>query len=175
MDEPIEELYFNWLYSKVAYADVPTPSTSYWTLLRDLHATEFVWLIPGDENRAQDGLDIRMQFLTQSHLDQDPPWSDIGCSVLEMLIAFARRADWQIELGEREWFWVFLSNLGLDELNDASGNITQQVSEITDRLVWRTYSREGRGGMFPLKRTKNDQRKVEIWYQFCEYLVDQDL
>ena len=36
MDEPIEETYFKWLYHKVASVDFPTPSLTYWALLREL-------------------------------------------------------------------------------------------------------------------------------------------
>lgn len=176
MDEPIEDVYFNWLYSKVASVDVPTPSLTYLTLLRDLHATEFVWIVTGDDNRAQDGLDVRKQFLEQARLNYDPAWMSIGCSVLEMLIAFSKKADFQVDFGEREWFWIFLSNLNLSDLNDAAqDNITEIVIEVMDQFLWRTYRRNGDGGMFPLKRTSNDQRKVELWYQFCEYLVDEGL
>lgn len=175
MNEPIEEVYFNWLYSKVASVDVPTPSLTYYTLLRDLHSTEFVWLVPGDDNRAEDGLDVRKEFLTQAYLAQDPPWLSIPCSVLEMMLAFSRRAEFQTELSSREWFWIFMNNLQLDGCNDAQEDITEFVSEIMDQLLWRTYRRNGDGGMFPLNKTEHDQRKIEIWYQFCEYLVDQDI
>ena len=175
VDEPIEEVYFNWLYSKVASVAVPTPSTSYWTLLRDLHATEFVWLLSGDDNRAEDGLDIRKEFLIESRLDQEPAWLDIGCSVLEMLIAFSRRASFETDRDPREWFWIFLTNLKLAELNDASTGISQKVSDILDKFIWRTYQKNGLGGMFPLTNPVHDQRKVELWYQFSEYLVDQEL
>ena len=176
MNEPIEEVYFKWLYSKVASVDIPTPSLTYYTLLRDLHATEFVWMVSGDDNRCQDGLDIRREFLNQSFLPQDPPWLSIPCSVLEMMIAFARKAEFQTDISLRDWFWIFMANLGLDDLNDAAeDNVTEIVTEVMDQFLWRTYRRDGRGGMFPLSETKNDQRKVEIWYQFCEYLVDQEI
>lgn len=178
MDEPIEEVYFNWLYSKVARVDVPTPSLTYYTLLRDLHSVEFVWLIQGDENRAADGLDIRREFLKQAYLPEDPPWMSVGCSVLEMMIALSRRAEFQTDISAREWFWIFLNNLTIADLNDASNkdvNITEIVNEVLDQFLWRTYRPDGRGGMFPLSRTNNDQRKVEIWYQFNEYLVDNEI
>lgn len=176
MDEPIEEVYFNWLYQKMASVAWPTPSLTYWTLFRDLHSIEFVWLVPGDDNRAEDGLDIRKEFITISHFDQDPPWMNIGCSILEMLIAFSRRAEFQTELSAREWFWIFMANLGLDELNDAIPNISLDIAEIVDRFVWRTYHRDGSGGgLFPLDNAEHDQRKLEVWYQFCEYLVDKEL
>lgn len=176
MDEPIEETYFNWLYAKVVQeGPVVTPSNSYLTLMRDLHSTEFVWLLSGDDNRAEDGLDLRKEFLRQAYLKQDPPWLSIPCSVLEMFIAFSRRASFETELSSREWLWIFLQNLGLSDLNDSSLGVTQLTNEILDRFIWRTYDPNGYGGMFPLNQTTNDQRKVEIYYQFCEWLVENDV
>lgn len=176
MDEPIEEVYFNWLYSKVASVDVPTtPSLSYLKLLRLLHSIEFVWLVSGDDNRAEDGLEIRREFLNQSRMDYDPEWALLGCSVFEMLIAFARRTEWQTDISVRDWFWIFLTHLGLDSFCDAEEGFEGYVTEVIQQFIWRTYDRNGHGGLFPLHDTDNDQRKIEIWYQFCEYLVEQGM
>jgi len=176
MLEPIEDAYFNWLYSKVAVVQNPTPSLTFWTLFRDLHSIEFVWLISGDDNRAQDGLDLRREFLRGARLDQDPAWMNIGCSVLEMLISFANRVQFERDdITEREWFWIFLTNLGLNELTDAKRLVSRRVAEVIDVFLWRTYDvNGGNGGMFPLAYPQRDQREVELWYQFCEYLVDQE-
>lgn len=176
MSEPIEETYFNWLYVKVVEnRPVHTPSNSYLTLMRDLHTTEFIWLLSGDDNRAEDGLDLRKEFLLQAHLDQDPAWTSIPCSVLEMLIAFSRRAAFETELSSREWLWIFLGNLGLSDLTDATLGVTQLTYEIMDRFIWRTYNEKGEGGLFPLTNPQHDQRKVEIYYQFCEWLIENDI
>ena len=174
MNEPIEDVYFNWLYQKVASVENPTPSLTYWTLLRDLHSTEFVWLISGDDNRCEDGLDLRREFYRTVMIDADIPWMNLGCSVLEMLSAFGRRAEFDTNLSSRQWFWVFLENLGLKDFNDAHPNITRHVDAVLQRLIWRTYQPNGHGGLFPLRSPQHDQRGVEIWYQFCEYLVDQE-
>lgn len=173
-DEPIEEVYFNWLYSKVASVDVPTPSLTYLGLLRELHSIEFVWLVSGDDNRAEDGIDVRKEFLIQSHLEDDPYWMSMGCSVLEMLIAFSRRAEFETDLSVRHWFWIFMGNLGLDDLTDAATGVARKVENTLDPFLWRTYLRDGRGGLFPLRNAEHDQREIEIWYQFCEWLVDQE-
>jgi hypothetical protein len=175
LNEPIEEVYFNWLYFKVAYEMNPTPSLTFYTLLRDLHSTEFVWLLSGDDNRAQDGLDIRREFLRESFLGQDSHWMNIGCSVLEMLISLSRKAEFETELTARQWFWIFMTNLELSELSDAQSNISSRVSEILDVFVWRTYQSNGVGGAFPLKQARDDQRQVEIWYQFYAYLNENDI
>lgn len=174
LEEPIEEAYFKWLYSKVAKVEVPTPSLTYWTLLRDLHSTEFVWVVAGDDNRAEEGLELRREFLWQ--IGESGSWTSLGSSVLEMLIALSRRAEFNTSWKARKWFWIFMENLGLDELNDAQQGITEQVSRVMDRFIWRTYRRDGFGGLFPLHHPEEfpeaDQRKVELWYQFCYYVAD---
>lgn len=176
MEEPIEESYFNWLYAKVVQIrGTKTPSNSYLTLMRDLHSTEFVWLLSGDDNRAADGLDLRKEFIQQAYLDFDPPWMNIPCSVLEMFIAFSRRAEFDTDIGSREWFWIFLQNLGLSDLTDATRGVTELVNEVLYTFVWRLYDRKGNGGMFPLSKSKNDQRKIEVYYQFCEWVTENDI
>ena len=172
--ESIEEAYFNWLYFKVASVDNPTPSLTYYELMRELYKTEFVWILSGDDNRAMDGIDIRKEFLKQSGIDPEPEWVHIGCSVLEMLIAFSRRIEFQVDEPAREWFWIFLKNLGLDESPDSAPLSSEYVAEVLDRFVWRTYSADGQGGLFPIQNPEHDERNVEIWYQFCEYLEEQE-
>lgn len=175
IEEPIEEVYFNWLYSKVASVENPTPSLTYLKLLRQLHQTEFVWIISGDDNRAEDGLELRREFLNQSRMQYDRSWMLVGCSVLEMLVAFAKRAQWETDIPTREWFWIFLQNLHLDGFNDSLEGFGQEVASILDCFIWRTYDHNGNGGMLPLNFSLHDQRKVEIWYQFEEFLVQLEL
>jgi len=173
--EPIEEIYFKWLCNKVVTIDeLPTPSLTYWKLLAVLHRTEFVWFVPNDDNRVEDGLELRRDFLRETHCDEDPNWVAAGCSVLEMLIAFAYRAEFSTDVTAVHWFWTFIENLNLYQFNDASFDGTDEIVNVLEGLVWRTYSPDGRGGLFPIKYPQKDQRDVEIWYQFCDYLVDQD-
>lgn len=174
MNEPIENLYFNWLCAKVVQVEHSTPSLTYDTLLRTLHNTEFVWLLSGDDNRAEDGVELRLEFILEADVVDDPAWRNIGCSLLEMLIAFSRRASFMTDIKSRDWFWHFMENLGLDQYNDASNASPEEIGEVLYQVVWRQYNYDGRGGIFPLTGTVHDQTKVEIWYQFCEYLVDQE-
>jgi hypothetical protein len=174
MTEPLENLYFNWLCAKVIRVENPTPSLTYWKLFRQLHNTEFVWLVSGDDNRAEDGLELRTEFLYEAHLNDDAAWHGVGCSIFEMLIAFARRTKFMAGETVQFWFWLFLENLGLNGCNDASRTPSSYIEEILDNFVWRNYRSSGQGGLFPMSNPPADQRKVEIWYQFCEYLVDRD-
>jgi hypothetical protein len=170
--EPIESAYFNWLCAKVMQLENPTPSLTYWNLLRELQNTEFLWVVEMDENRAIDGKELRHEFVNEARVDNfDPVWLEIGCSVLEMLIAVSRRTSFIDDRSPREWFWEMLNNTGLSEFKDS--NFRQYlVDDIIHRLVWRLYEYDGRGGLFPLIDPPHDQRKVEIWYQFCDYLEE---
>lgn len=176
MDEPIEEVYFNWLYSKVASTKIPSPSNTYYTLLRELHSTEFFWLINGDDNRAQDGLGIRRMFFNKMRFssEEELHWMNAGCSVLEMLIALAERAEFQTSIDRKTWFWKLLENLGFSEFSDSVVGFQQEVHDSLDRFIWRTYLKNGDGGLFPLQHTDRDQTKVEIWYQFFAYLDEHE-
>ena len=174
MNEPLENLYFNWLCAKVLNLKPIHEEETFWNLLRKLHKTEFVWTISGDDNRAEDGKELRREFIFQAEIPDNPEWRlVIGCSVLEMLIAFARRAEFQTDESAPLWFWEFLSNLGLDGFSDQKGMEEEYVDLVLEDFIWRTYSPDGEGGMFPIRNPSSDQREVEIWYQFCEYLVDQ--
>lgn len=174
MNEPIESSYFNWLVAKVMQLENPTPSLTFWKLLQKLHNTEFVWLVPNDDNRVQDGLDLRPEFLREARLDEDVLFDGLGCSVLEMIIAFSRRIEFDTDEPLQAIFWQFVGNLGLSEFNDASFN-ERMADDILTKFIWRTYNFNGHGGgMFPLNKPNRDQRGVEIWYQYCDYVIDQE-
>lgn len=174
MTEPIENLYFNWLCAKVIRLENPTPTLRYDRLLKILHQTEFVWLVSGDDNRAEDGAELRRNFLVEMNSKEPSEWKDLPCSVFEMLVAFSKRAEFATDVYHVNWFWEFLENLDLLRFNDASCVTEENVHEILYTFVWRQYLPNGRGGLFPLEGPHNDQREVEIWYQFCAYLTDQD-
>lgn len=175
MDGPLENAYFKWLCAKVIRTQQPsTPSLTYWKLLRMLHNTEFVWILRGDDNRAEDGVELRGEFAFESKTEIPSDWNELGCSLLEMLIAFARRAEFTTGTPSKEWFWEFLDNLHLSDLNDGAEFVEEDAEDILDGFVWRTYNMNGEGGILPLKNPPKDQRRVELWYQFSEYLEDRD-
>jgi hypothetical protein len=166
--QPLDSLYFDWLYAKVNLSDAP--SLSYFRLLKKMYETEFVWLVVGDDNRVEEGLDLRSDFLAAASVgaptDQAFPF---GCTVLEFLIAFSVRAEFQTEIRPNRWFWEFVSNLGLSDYYDDAYN-EEIVHSILENFVWRTYDYNGRGGLFPLENPWADQTRVEIWDQFFLYL-----
>jgi len=92
--------------------------------------------------------------------------------MLEMLIALSQRLSFEGEGKSRRWFWHLIENLNLNIYNDKHGVPFEEVNAILDRVIWRTYNRDGSGGLFPLRRAARDQRKIEIWYQMSAYLLE---
>lgn len=177
MSEPIENEYFNWLCAKVMYLENPTPSLTYYNLLKQMHEKEFVYILSGDDNRAEDGVDLRLEFIRSKTQDTNQAWMNYPCSFFEFLIAFARRAEYGslLDNQESDWFWIFVDNLGLTSFNDANYDEEfETIDDILDRVIWRNYEPDGQGGMFPLSNPHEDQRTTEIWYQFAEYLQEID-
>jgi len=96
----------------------------------------------------------------------------LGCSFLEMLVALSRRLAFQEEREPRDWFWEMMDNLGLAKHTDDYDYSEEEVNDILDRVIWRTYYTNGEGGLFPLRHASADQRHIELWYQMCAYLLE---
>jgi hypothetical protein len=65
-----------------------------------------------------------------------------------------------------------LENLDLCQYNDRVNLPEDKIEETLDRVIWRTYNFNGRGGIFPLRRPRQDQRDVELWYQLNAYIIE---
>lgn len=172
--QPLDELYFLWLYRQVADPDAKDPSLSFSALLRQLFQKEFVWIVPNDDNRAEDGKELRLEFIRDRKLETvDRMWSELGCSFLELTMGLSRRLSYEAGGESHYWFWKLMENLGIDRYSDNRRLPIKKIEDTLDRVIYRTYKRNGLGGFFPLKTTPHDQRKVELWYQLSEYLLEQ--
>lgn len=171
--QPDDWVYLSWLYKQVIPRRLRAPRKTFHNLLGQLHEKEFVWFVANDDNRVEDGRDLRKEFVQETGYDVDPAWLDLGCSFLEMLIGLSRRLAFEMEGEPVEWFWELISNLQLSECNDLPNQFSRDdVDEIMDAVIWRTYAHDGRGGLFPLRYPTRDQREVEIWYQLNAYLLE---
>lgn len=165
----INNEYFEWMYDLVGGLN-GSRVTSYRRLLMTLHATEFVYSIRMDENRAEDGVDLRRRFSILNADILDGP-----CSILEMMIALAIRCEESImddtSKGDRtgQWFWGMINNLGLSGMTDANFD-RKYVKFCISRFLDRNYDPDGRGGLFRIRNCDIDLRNVEIWHQLCWYL-----
>lgn len=173
MSEPLDEVYFKWLYRQVAPLRLKNPQRTYWSLLRHLFEKEFVWFIPNDDNRAMDGVELRDEFLEKEGLVGGQDWMTLECSMLEMLIALSRRLSFLGGGASMDCFWQMMRNVGLDRFNDLDydGDYVEMVCHMINH---RTYDEDGHGGLFPLSRERNeiDQRKVELWYQMNSFIME---
>ena len=173
-EERINDEYFEYLCELVdtnRYAK----QVSYRKLLMHLHNIEFTWFVPHDDNRADDGIQLRRGFA----MDRDDMslLQYIGgpCSVLEMMVALAVRCEKTIMdnalMGDRtgQWFWGMIHNLGLSSMRDSNFN-RDRVDDVIARLLNREYEPDGRGGLFTVKNCTYDMRRVEIWCQLSWYL-----
>jgi len=140
-------------------------------LLQTLYRIDYYSLIPNDDNRGVDGQLLRESFVEEGR--QTLSFCPTGpCKVLEMLIGLSIRLEfetsqsrWEKTIGE--WFWILIDNLGL--------NGCRNKHEIMDKvgiMLERRYNEDGDGGLFPLKDPKKDQRRVEIWYQMSQYMLE---
>lgn len=172
--EEVINAYFEWLFDLVC-KNRYSNQISYRKLLMQLHDTEFTYQIPKDENRAEDGINLRYRFAL------DHGFSDLSnylvgpCSVLEMLIALSIRCEESImdnpNIGNRtgQWFWGMIVNLGLGSMIDNNFDKVF-VEKVVGRFLDRQYGPDGDGGLFTIRNCNVDLRGVEIWYQLCWYL-----
>lgn len=170
-------LYFDWVCDLVD----SSMCKSYKKLLNRLHEIDFTYIIPMDDNRAEDGIDLRYRFGDENDIESYIIANELDytpCSVLEMMIALAVRCEEHImgnsDIGDRtaKWFWTMVDNLGLMGMNDGRFD-EEYVDDVIFRFLDREYERNGRGGLF-IVDTDKDLRTVEIWYQMCWYLNEEE-
>lgn len=171
----LKTAYFNWVCGLIADE---RKKLQYSRLLSYLFERDFYEIIPMDANRAEDGINLRYDFAQGERIDQrDVAYAiDIRpCSVLEMMVALARRCEVHImadsDLGDRtgNWFWGMIDSLGLSEMTNERFNI-YFINDILYKFMERAYLPNGKGGLFTLRHPDKDMRTVEIWYQMCLYL-----
>lgn len=171
----VENEYYAWLIGLVC-GKYSNEDTIYSKLLECLHSTPFVYSMERDENRAEDGIDLRYRFECEctGYANADA-YIDGPCSVLEMMVALAIRCEENImddaNIGDRtaQWFWGMVVNLGLGPMTDDRFD-ERYTNDILDRFLDRDYEPDGRGGLFTVRNCDCDLRYVEIWVQLCWYL-----
>lgn len=168
----MEQLYFKWLCQLVCDE---RRIKSYKKLLRFLYNQDYYYLLDMDSNRGSDGLDLRHQFCYERNYEYSELSSELSdkpCSVLEVMIALAKRFEDQImydqDIGDRSpvWFFDMLESLGLSEMDDQHFNEAVAFRIVADFLN-RDYEPDGKGGLFYIPGCRRDLREVELWYQAC--------
>lgn len=177
MKENLENEYFEWLCMQINTRMYPSRKFS--RLLLELYSTDYRYTFPMDDNRYQDGVDLRYRYgqelgvsqaMIARVLDGKP------CSVLEMMVALAIRVEEHImadpEYGDRtgRWFWEFIDNLGLIEQTDNNYK-PNKVYFALGKFMDRRFNYDGTdGNIIVVREPFNDLREVEIWYQMMWHL-----
>ena len=173
MSAYLDGLYSDWLYQQI-YS--PGRRKSYRELFHIFFTTEFVWLVPNDDNRVEDGKSLRHEFLEDTDTripSEEGYWLDLGCSVLEMFLGLVKRLHFETGDSIEHWSDELLKNLGFDRYTDDCDDFDEEhIREALNDLIWRRYRPNGKGGFFPLKNPREDQRVVELWYQLNAYLLE---
>lgn len=169
--------YYDWLL------DFIRNELNYTKLLDILFSREFTWLIYLDENRAEDGLELRNRFSALFEYPEDfyKGYLSDNCTVLEMLIALANRCETDImydpDKGDQTgyWFWLMINNLNLDIYTDEQfdKNSKKEINKILDIFLNREYKIDGTGNIFVIKNRKISVPTTEIWYQL-NYYIDEN-
>lgn len=160
--------YFLWLIAQIGIPE--RNRNTYNDLFMRLYETEFVWMVPHDDNRLQDGIELRYEFGARR-----ADFSDMPVSMLEVLIALSRRVAWTTDRSPEFWAWQLLDNLRLTKSSDPLvGQKAERVEDVLEALIWRTYAQDGNGGFFPLNYPRDDQTKREIWDQMNAYVNEMD-
>jgi len=169
LSEGVFREYFGYLCSLVGSPDIVISREN---LLETLFRTKFVTIIPYDDNRIEDGRNIREEFADLTGTEVSPYFPG---TVLEVLIGISRRLNfilYDFSGGDKtqDLFWKLIENLDLI-LVERNESDTERNKEIIDRFITREYDFNGRGGIFPLyRRPKEDQRKIELWYQMANWV-----
>ena len=159
--------YFDRLCMTVRSARGPDP-LRYYSVLWQMHNTEFVSIMRLDKNRIQDALDFRARYLD----DATTP-----VCIFELMVSLADRIETETMGGTvsrdrtAEWFWGMFASLGLWGMTDDVYD-EHAVEQILWRFINRRYSPNGRGGLFVTSERAVDLREEEIWYQAALYLND---
>lgn len=161
--------YVDYLMTLVEYEEVKRNGHDYSNLLAALDSIDFNPDFSRDINRYEDGMALRREEGVYMCLLDTP------CSMFEVLIAFARRIDIHIwEKSLATWFWEMLDNCGLTEFDNDHWD-WDEVNHIVSNINNRKYGKDGSGGFFPLKHPREDQTKVELWYQMQAYVIENDV
>lgn len=148
-------------------------------LINSLAKIEFIWVHPRDENRYNDGLELRSQFSDETgrFLDSSSGLSS-KCTMLEMMAALSIKVENRLmrnlDIGDRTsvWFISMIDNLGLSKCTNTGWKYEYEdyIRGVCDRVIKRDYKSDGSGGLFPLKNHSLNWKNEEIWTQCMAWI-----
>lgn len=166
-DELVQDVYIDWLLRNL-HADMFDDNDSL-TLIH-LHLIEWYSILEKDRSREEDGKSLRERFKNETvFINYDG--IEGPCTFLECVYGISERMDFFCTPPEDQsmawlYFWELLSNAKIL----GNGLNIRKIDSAVDRVMSRTYSVKGVGGLFPLRRPVSNQIDTEIWYQMSQYI-----
>lgn len=151
-------------------------------VLQDIY---FVSLIEFDENRIEEGKELREEWKDtcgDTSMEPDDELIPYTCTALEMIIVMARRmcfemSDSQFEAGIGKWVMELLENAGLaywrNDIFEMNPEYSQsRIRSTMNGIIYRRYLYNGEGSFFPMNYCHTDVRKQELLVQMNNYLAE---
>ena len=168
MSAKTDELYFEWLRDQ---STPPDTIASYDKVLQVLYRTRYIPLETLDENRAEDGRELREEWYDdfQDYTDDiGEDWFEEDCSILEMFVALSRRCEFQTShISAQHWVSIFLMNLDIQ--------ISDFEFEINKDIIIDTINDFSNGIQTIFPTNVRDGIKKQLWYQLMDYIEEQGL
>ena len=165
----VVDAYYDWLLEQIDYYQGDNENVD--AALELMFNTPFRWSIKNDDNRAEDGLQLRSIFMDDEGWNTNPFFEE-SCSVLEMIIALSIRIEndimWDGETNRTsKWFWEMYNNLGFNRVEP------RDFKFVLDTFLDRKYGINCVGNLFPLKQKQHrNMKRTEIWEQAQLYLME---
>lgn len=163
--------YFEWLCGKVGGS--VHNGLDYSLLFMDLYVSDFNYILDEDSGRATKGQYLRYEYAWEHENGIDDETLATPCTMLEMLVKLAMDVEHYI-LGKSggdstgEWFWIMLSNIGLDTQDNSHYNRNYILNQL-QTVLFRKYDQNGKGGLFPEFSYFRDARVTGLWQQASDY------
>ena len=148
----------------------------YTQIMAFLYRAEFIPAFPGDENRIGDIRVLRAEFADSMKLENTDylEIQHMEPSLLELMISMASRINTYMSEDDdiSKYFWDMMESLGLTKMDDSNFNYSD-ASKCIDIFNERTYQKNGKGGLFWVKRFNDsgyDATKLDLWTQSQAYL-----
>ena len=183
--ETLKTEYLNFLMNKLQI-----PSGIYYNLCNILQNTAFIPILPMDENRSYECLELRKEFTECS--GRNPETIDVlnyelghrgTGTMLELLVVLTFYIHYNLLESEYDaepskWFLEMLENCGIlpYAINNWSGDEkVNNIKSILRIINLRRFNWDGEGSFFPIRfphSPHSDQRYEEILIQANNYIAE---
>lgn len=160
------ERYFDILVDRIRTPETP----EYMSLLSFLFTIEFVPYMDVDQIRCEKIMELRDEYGGHG---EAPPYVTVFELMAGLAISMEDNIMTNTKFGDRtpKWFWMMIDNLGLDGMTNENLD-SDYVFAVISRWIRREFDANGDGSPFPMKKTAEDMRDVDIWRSLCLYVTE---